>query len=142
MEKEVFEKNPESRNYHKHCDGSDRWLRSESGYLAGVCEGISRTLGVPPWIVRVAWLVAILFFGTGVFFYLALAVCLPEEGRLHEAYQTKVLGVCLGLSRRLEIEVGVIRLLVVLLGVLSLGLVVVGYFMFYFVTKVYRGKQY
>lgn len=49
---------------------SDRWV-------AGVCGGIAKELGVASWVVRVLWIV---LFGIGLIAYLVLWAVIPEEG--------------------------------------------------------------
>ena len=47
--------------------------------LAGVCGGIAEWLGVDPTMVRLAWLILVLGWGTGLLLYAALALALPVE---------------------------------------------------------------
>ena len=47
--------------------------------LAGVCGGIAEWLGVDPMIIRLAWVLLTLGWGTGVLAYLICALILPEE---------------------------------------------------------------
>jgi len=47
--------------------------------LAGVCGGIAEWLGVDPVIIRLAWVVLTLGWGSGVLAYIACALILPEE---------------------------------------------------------------
>ena len=47
--------------------------------LAGVCGGIAEWLGVDPTIVRLAWAVLTLGWGSGVLLYIACVLILPEE---------------------------------------------------------------
>ncbi len=46
--------------------------------IGGVCSGFAYYLGIPTWIVRVVWFVAICGYGTGLIFYLLLWLLLPE----------------------------------------------------------------
>lgn len=48
--------------------------------ICGVCGGIAEWLGVDPTIVRLAWAVLALGWGTGVLAYFVCAFILPEEG--------------------------------------------------------------
>ncbi len=125
---------------------TDRLTRSDDGYLAGVCEGLGRYLGVNPALVRLAWIVAVLFFGTGILLYLALWWLMPHElnqpleptvwirGRngSHPPLQRtvndrKFLGVCGGLGRRYGIDPALVRLGTLFLFAASGGLVLVAY---------------
>ena len=47
--------------------------------LAGVCGGLAEYLGVDPTIVRLAWALLMLGWGTGVAAYILCAILLPEE---------------------------------------------------------------
>lgn len=60
----------------------ERYVRSrEDRVLAGVCGGLGAYLDVDPALVRVAWVVVILFSaGIGIVAYLLLWLLAPEEG--------------------------------------------------------------
>ena len=47
--------------------------------LAGVCGGLAEYLGVDPTIIRLAWALLTLGWGTGVLAYIVCAFVLPEE---------------------------------------------------------------
>jgi phage shock protein PspC (stress-responsive transcriptional regulator) len=47
--------------------------------IAGVCAGIANYFNVDPVLVRIIWLVLLLFFGIGLFAYLLLWVVMPEK---------------------------------------------------------------
>jgi phage shock protein PspC (stress-responsive transcriptional regulator) len=47
--------------------------------LAGVCGGMAEYFGIDPTLVRVGYVVASLFFGSGVLIYLILALVMPER---------------------------------------------------------------
>ena len=47
--------------------------------IFGVCGGIAEWLGVDPTIIRLAWVVLLLGWGSGLLAYIACAVILPEE---------------------------------------------------------------
>src|SRR3712207_5301364 len=87
-----------------------KWVRSQYGIIAGVCEGIGRTFDIDPWIVRLVWIVSVLFLGTGLLFYLICALALPRQDRWVEAQDKKILGVCARISRSADMEVGLVRL--------------------------------
>ena len=52
---------------------------SKDKKIAGVCGGIAEWLGVDPTIIRIAWAVLALGWGTGVLLYFICAFVLPEE---------------------------------------------------------------
>lgn len=110
-----------------------RWLRSTDGYLAGVCEGLGRSFGIDPWLVRIGLVISIFAFGTGALLYLILAICLPREDRVEAAERKKLLGVCRRLAQHTGLEVGVVRVLTVMLALASMGVTVVGYLVLHFV---------
>lgn len=47
--------------------------------IAGVCAGIANYFNIDPVLVRIIWLVLLLFFGIGLFGYLLLWVVMPEK---------------------------------------------------------------
>ena len=47
--------------------------------IGGVCGGLGAYTPIPPWMWRAAFLVALLFFGTGGLFYVILWIALPDE---------------------------------------------------------------
>ncbi|MNT47336.1 DNA-binding transcriptional activator PspC [compost metagenome] len=109
-----------------------RWTRAQDGAIAGVCKGLSNTLEIETWIIRVIWLVAVLWFGTGIVLYLILAVCLPRVDKLDHALDSKVLGVCARIARRYHFEVGVVRVAAVLLALTTFGAALLLYILGYF----------
>jgi phage shock protein C len=58
---------------------SSQLTRSESDrVVAGVAGGIARRLGVNSTLVRLGWLVAVVFGGFGILAYLILWIALPK----------------------------------------------------------------
>jgi phage shock protein PspC (stress-responsive transcriptional regulator) len=53
--------------------------------IAGVAGGVARRLGVSSTLVRVAWVVAVLFGGFGLLAYVVLWVALPNGDAHHPA---------------------------------------------------------
>ena len=47
--------------------------------LFGVCSGLANYFDIDPTVMRLLFLVAILFFGTGLLLYLIMAVIMPEK---------------------------------------------------------------
>lgn len=109
-----------------------KWIRSEDGIIGGVCLQLARQLNVDPWLVRAAWLLTLCVFGTGLLAYIACVIALPRTDRLDKAKEKMVLGVCLRLSQRGDLEVGLARLMALVLLVLSCGFVILGYFVLHF----------
>ncbi|WP_054949986.1 PspC domain-containing protein [Numidum massiliense] len=52
----------------------DRWM-------FGVCGGIAEYFGLDAALVRIVWLIAALFFGTGVLMYFVLFILMPSDDR-------------------------------------------------------------
>ena len=123
----------ETRQYSTH--RPLRWVRSNSGWLAGVCAGLGQSFSISPLILRVLWIFSILAFGTGVFVYILLIFALPKEDQVHLAQNEKLLGVCTRLSNKLHIEVGLVRFAALLLLFASFGLTIILYFVLYFVLS-------
>ncbi len=110
-----------------------KWTRAQDGMLFGVCKGLARIFEMPVGVVRLIWVLSILFFGAGIWLYLMLAVSLPREDKTIQALDAWILGVCSKISLRTNLEVGVVRFLALCLALLSLGASVVGYIVLYFV---------
>ena len=47
--------------------------------VAGVCGGVAKFFGIDSTIVRLLWVLAILFAGTGVLLYIVCALVIPQE---------------------------------------------------------------
>lgn len=109
-----------------------KWTRSQDGWIAGVCEGLGRSFGVEPNLLRVIWVIAIFIFGTGLILYPILAFTLPREDRLNAYSETKILGVCYKIAQRTGVELGLVRLLGVISMLASLGMTLLIYLVLYF----------
>ena len=46
--------------------------------LCGVCGGIAEYLGIDSTIVRLIWVVLVVFFGTGILAYIISALLIPD----------------------------------------------------------------
>lgn len=110
-----------------------RWVRSQDGWIAGVCGGLAHRFGIEPWIIRLLWAGAFLVYGAGALLYLILALTFPREDRTGSVDERKLLGVCYRLSQRTGIEVGPLRALTILAGLVSLGTVLILYVVLHFV---------
>ena len=53
----------------------------------GVCQGIAEYFDIDPSLVRIAFVVSILFFGTGLLFYIVLGIILPEKKTIQRNYR-------------------------------------------------------
>ena len=54
--------------------------------IAGVCAGIANYFNIDPVLVRIIWLVLLLFLGIGLFLYLILWVVMPENKEVKESH--------------------------------------------------------
>lgn len=111
-----------------------RWVRASDGALAGVCKGIGQVLGIETWMIRLAWLIAILWFGTGIILYLILAISLPRADRLDHALDSKLLGVCARIAKRYQLEVGVVRTGFIFFLLFTFGAAILVYGLAYFLV--------
>jgi phage shock protein PspC (stress-responsive transcriptional regulator) len=55
--------------------------RSRGRMIAGVCSGIAEHFGIDPILVRIGFVIAVFFGGSGVLAYVAAWLLIPEEGR-------------------------------------------------------------
>lgn len=110
-----------------------RWSRSrENKVLFGVCSGIARELQMDVWLLRLIFILSILWFGTGLGLYVILAVIMPHEDKVDSAMQAKFLGVCLRISKRYNFDVVITRLIAVFSILSSFGMFLIAYFLIYF----------
>lgn len=110
-----------------------RWVRSQDGWFAGVCQGLGERFGIEVWILRALWIVSFFWFGTGLLVYLLMAVCLPREDKIAQALDRRILGVCSMIATRYHFEIGLVRFLAVIFGLSSFGLAFFLYVILYFV---------
>lgn len=108
------------------------WQRSSVGPLGGVCEGLGRSFGLDPRLLRFLWCVSILLFGTGLLLYLILFFVLPLENEISDFQQPKVLGVCYRFALANQLDLGLLRLITVLVMLGSLGTGLLIYILLYF----------
>jgi len=102
-------------------------VRSKDGWIAGVCKGIADQMGLPPWLVRLVWILSIPCLGLSVLFYLFCALSFPREDMVEQSQRPRVLGVCYYLSRQSNIDVGILRLCTCFFAFMSFGVVLVIY---------------
>lgn len=110
-----------------------KWVRAQDGVIFGVCKGMAKALDVPVGMVRLMWILSLVFFGAGLWLYLLLAVSLPREDKLVQALDPVILGVCAKIAVKTQIEVGLARFLAICLALMSMGATLVGYIVLYFV---------
>ncbi len=47
--------------------------------LSGVCSGLANYFDIDPTVMRIIFLAAFLFFGTGLLLYLILLIAMPQK---------------------------------------------------------------
>jgi phage shock protein PspC (stress-responsive transcriptional regulator) len=110
-----------------------KWVRAKDGAIFGVCKGVANALDISVGVTRLLWVLSIIFLGAGFWLYFILAISLPREDKTAEAMDAYLLGVCAKISKRSDVEVGVVRFLTICLSLLSFGATIVGYLVLYFV---------
>ncbi|NTW14647.1 MAG: PspC domain-containing protein [Candidatus Moranbacteria bacterium] len=70
-------------------EGSRTWKRVVGGeeWIGGVCGGLAYWLGVPAWLVRFLWAVAVLMYGTGLVLYVLLWIFIPKWDEVPRDYK-------------------------------------------------------
>ena len=59
---------------------TNRLVRPQDGrMLAGICAGLARHLGLDVTLVRLAWVLSVIFLGFGVLAYVICWFVIPEE---------------------------------------------------------------
>lgn len=50
--------------------------------ICGVCGGIGDYLNIDPTIIRLLWIIAVFFFGTGLLVYIICAFIMPNKSEI------------------------------------------------------------
>lgn len=111
---------------------SPQYYRSDKSMLFGVCAGLAERFQMDVVLVRLFWVLAVFFGGLSIFVYFLLALSLPVKGQLDQAYSSRLMGVCLRISRRYNMEIGIVRFLALLGLFCSFGTGVVVYVIAHF----------
>ena len=56
-----------------------RLTRSDDKMIGGVCAGLAEYLDIDPTIVRIVWVLMVLFAGFGILLYVILWLILPKQ---------------------------------------------------------------
>lgn len=110
-----------------------KWVRSDKGLIAGICQGLGERMGIDPILFRVMWVLSVCIFGLGLAFYLILWITLPTESKLLKAQEGKILGVCQRLGQRANVEIPLLRAIAVFTFISSCGSVLVVYGILHFI---------
>ncbi len=62
-----------------------RLMKCKDKKLCGVCGGFADYLGIDPTIVRLVWLLLVLFAGTGILAYFIAALVMPDDDGVYDA---------------------------------------------------------
>ena len=57
----------------------NRLTRSEDKMIGGVCAGLAEYLDIDPTIVRIVWVLMVLFAGFGILLYVILWLIMPKQ---------------------------------------------------------------
>lgn len=58
--------------------GENPIRKSRNKKISGVCAGIAEALKVDPTVVRLAWILFIVYGGSGILAYIIAAIIMPE----------------------------------------------------------------
>lgn len=109
---------------------------SQDNVLFGVCGGIAQRLQMESWIIRVLFVLGIVF-GVTPLLYFIFAISFPKDTELSDSYNAKVLGVCARLAKKMDWDVAVVRSVFLCCLILSLipsfGTTLVIYFIMHFI---------
>lgn len=56
-----------------------RLTRSKNKMIGGVCAGLAEYLDIDPTIVRIVWVLMVLFAGFGILLYIILWLIMPKQ---------------------------------------------------------------
>ena len=56
-----------------------RLTRSDDKMIGGVCAGLAEYLDIDPTIVRIVWVLRVLFAGFGILLYVILWLIMPKQ---------------------------------------------------------------
>lgn len=56
-----------------------RLTRSSNKMIGGVCAGLAEYLDIDPTIVRIVWVLMVLFAGFGILLYIILWLIMPKQ---------------------------------------------------------------
>jgi len=58
---------------------ANRLIKSNDKKIFGVCSGLGNYFSIDPTLVRIIFILAFVFMGSGLLLYLILAVAMPSE---------------------------------------------------------------
>lgn len=114
-----------------------RFFRKKEGkLLTGLCSGLSESLSINVWIIRIVFIALTGVGGLGAVAYISLSIALSyKDSPKH--FQKRFLGFCDNLSRRWNLDISIIRLLMSIFIVASV--VIPGLICYGFMTLLLKG---
>jgi len=124
-------------------------LSLKDKYIAGVCGGLSESLGINSNIIRIGFVISLFINGIGLLLYVILFLILPkdlgkdeiidvevepdtEKNKIYRTRANSILaGVCSGLAEYLNWDVSIIRVIFVVMT-LTGGVGAIIYLIFWF----------
>lgn len=119
---------------------------NKNGMIAGVCAGLADYFDIDVLALRILWFVLALFFGSGIFIYLAAMLIIPNAPKnqneiemveetanknLFLSGNNKIIGgVCGGIGEYYNIDANIIRLIFIVLSFIY-GTGILLYILFY-----------
>lgn len=110
-----------------------QWVRSRNGWFLGLFEGIAKSNGWNPNLLRAVWILSVFLYGSGILIYLLLSFLLPYEDEVEKYEEPKILGVCHNLALMKKWELGLVRLLFFASLIISFGLSILVYFILWLI---------
>lgn len=108
--------------------GLTKFIRSDHGWIGGVCEGFGKALNINPHTIRFLFVVLTLFFGLSILIYPMLYAIMPAQNTLLRYEREMLLGVCYRISLKTKQDLVLVRFMACLVGFLSFGSVLLAYF--------------
>ncbi|WP_194767076.1 PspC domain-containing protein [Tamlana sp. I1] len=78
VDDEIFEDEPQTDSKRKSTTSKKLFRDPDNSYIAGVSSGLAHYFGIDAIWVRLAWILLIVGFGTGVLLYILLWILVPE----------------------------------------------------------------
>lgn len=102
-------------------------------WAGGVCLGLADSFKLEAWVIRLVWLLSVLYFGVGLLAYIFAWICLPLKNQSSEAPKKMILGVCAQIAVNNGLEVGIVRFIALTLAMASFGMIAMAYIIASFV---------
>ncbi len=122
-------------------------LSKNDKILGGVCGGISESIGINANIIRLIFVISLIFGFSGGWVYIILLVILPknagkeeiidieekENNRIFRTWQNRMIaGVCSGIAKYLNWDVSLVRIIFIIMTMAG-GIGIILYLFFWFI---------